>query len=452
MIERYGGIKNLDIKDILLRNNLNTKIKNLSQNSLLCFSTLLLPFSLSSKEINFFNTSSLQLKIQENGINNSVNPEIVNIKAYINPSGGVHKTENGIPSGNSIVELNRKPIGSSNFSTEVVWDLAEQWASNHLNYTPDLQDTDTLFIYAKKDTLDKEYSAKTWMLGSDKFSLEICLDNPEKLVKAFTPNILAIKDISSGEENLETKIYLDKNQIQKIDGKLDTIGFYSSHQLYFNLEQQDSMFSHGDSFTIRLEKRLVNQPTSDKDIVYFTEIKSAIDTTFWDAMKVNANNSIHNGAFHGDTLYFPMFVETIDNGTALNSFSYTYNVIGDTIILNYADDNAQGYNISRKKSNQKNYEIIVKTEKSQYKDVVKENGVYHYKINALDRFGKTLNCAFFAVNKVRGLHQSKIINIISEEDKRLLKLIIDEKNVYNLSGRRIHSKNDIVIGKYFIKE
>ncbi|MEM4153138.1 MAG: T9SS type A sorting domain-containing protein [Candidatus Pacearchaeota archaeon] len=177
----------------------------------------------------------------------------------------------------------------------------------------DVQNGDSISLFFQKDTIiggdTLKYGAKTLKIfdGTEtKPSVpDIFLNIPNNNQKAFAVDMLTIKDTSQIVSEIRAIYWLKKNEAQKCTTFADTTtgdpqnpgrGFFCD--FYGNLEMQDSTFSQGDSFKIRLEK-------TRNDTTWFTEIASAIDTTYWDAMLVNANNSVHNGAFHGDTLYFP---------------------------------------------------------------------------------------------------------------------------------------------------
>ena len=167
-------------------------------------------------------------------------------------------------------------------------------------------------------------------------------------------------------------------------------------------------------------------------------------------MKVNANNSVHNGAFHGDTLYFPMSVETINNGTALQQISFTEPIIkGDTIILNYQCDNAAGYKILRKDNNQGEFKVISSTEKEQYKDVV-PNGIYDYLIQAIGNNGKVLNEKGFRIRKMTGI--DKGIKKVTYFGQGELRDQMKEREVYDITGKRIKDVSRPPYGIYLIKD
>ncbi|MGB9708356.1 MAG: T9SS type A sorting domain-containing protein [Candidatus Pacearchaeota archaeon] len=222
----------------------------------------------------------------------------------IGVGGFVHNSYNGVPGANSLVKVYRKPTGTIDTLFATV-DSNDGWAILTENFDPPAQLWDTLRIEAWKDTLGRKFYSRTdWVIRSGSypdhnFVRELHLDDPWKSPLAFTPNISVVKDTSGISTSFVALAALYKNLSQPCIGVVDTaLSLTHRYDAYFNLEFQDSMFAHGDSFKVRLEK-------TRNDTTWFTEIASAIDTTHWDAMVVNANNSVHNGAFHGDTLYFP---------------------------------------------------------------------------------------------------------------------------------------------------
>ena len=136
--------------------------------------------------------------------------------------------------------------------------------------------------------------------------------------------------------------------------------------------------------------------------------------------------------------------------TALNQFSYNYMIKGDTIIMNYENDNALGYNILRKDNNQGDFKLISSTEKTQYKDVVK-NGIYDYLIQALGNNGKILNEQKFKVKKSKGIEKNiKKVLYLSGNNKEKLFGNLEGKEIYDTSGRE-KSIDEITTGIYFVK-
>ncbi|MEM4215192.1 MAG: hypothetical protein QW484_02410 [Candidatus Pacearchaeota archaeon] len=219
-------------------------------------------------------------------------------------SGHVHDSFNNIPGANSIVKVYRKPTGPID-TLVTTTNINTRWTIETLNFIPPAQVGDTLYIKAYKDTLGRRFETNTWWVirngtyPQHNFVRELHLDDPFSSSLAFTPNISVVKDTSGISTSFIALAMLYKNLQQPCIGVVDTsLSLTHRYDAYFNLEMQDSTFSQGDSFKIRLEK-------TRNDTTWFTEIASAIDTTYWDAMLVNASNSVHNGAFHGDTLYFP---------------------------------------------------------------------------------------------------------------------------------------------------
>lgn len=222
----------------------------------------------------------------------------------ISVSGNIHNSYNGIPGANSLVKVYRKPTGPidtlvTNANTNTRWTIFTE------NFNPPAQISDTLFVEAKKDTLGRQfYSTTKWIIRNGtypyhNFVRELHLDDPWNSPLAFTPNISVVKDTSGISTSFVALAWLYKNPAQKCIGVVDTaLSLSHRYDAYFNFENQDSTFSPGDSFKIRLQK-------TRNDTTWFTEIASAVDTTYFGAMTANASNSVHNGAFHGDTLYFP---------------------------------------------------------------------------------------------------------------------------------------------------
>ncbi|MEW6558553.1 MAG: hypothetical protein AB1349_14585 [Elusimicrobiota bacterium] len=213
-------------------------------------------------------------------------------------------------------------------------DSYDYWSINGSDFIPPFVQGETLFVYIKKDTLGNSYKSKTWIFANNPssiYSLEVCLDDPIKSVKAFTPNIFAIKDTSNVGVLLSGSCFLKKNQTQKCDAVVDTStwSWYQIYDFYANLEKQDSIFSQGDSFNIRLEK-------TRNDTIWFTEVKSAIDTIFWDAMKVWKGNvpiadTLKFDKFSGDTLYFPQAFTVFRDASAESVGVDTSYVVGTIV-------------------------------------------------------------------------------------------------------------------------
>ena len=244
------------------------------------------------------------------------------IAKSISVSSYIHHSSNNVPSQNSIVQY----FTANSDTMESTVNNNQRYFFDTNNLTPPPSVGEKLFIKISKDTLGRIFNSKTnhILKASNNFPLELHLDDPFNSPLAFTPNISVVKDTSGISTSFVALAKLYKNLQQPCIGIIDTsASTIHRYDSYFNLEKQDSTFAHGDSFKIRLEK-------SRNDSTWFTEISSAIDTTVWDAMKVNEFNSIHNGAFHGDTLYFPqnvsvfkdLQIDSVWTTTAVNDSVY----------------------------------------------------------------------------------------------------------------------------------
>ena len=229
----------------------------------------------------------------------------VTLALGIGISGHVHDSWNNVPGANSLVRVFRKPSGGSIDTLLTNTNSNTRWTIFTENFSPPAGQGDTLYIEAEKDTLGRKFNTKTkWVIRSGvypnhNYVKELHLDDPFNSPLAFTPNISVVKDTSGISSSFVALAWLYKNQNQKCIGVVDTaLSLFHRYDVFINLEKQDSTFTQGDSFRIHLEK-------IRNDTIWFTEIASAIDTTDGNAMLVNATNSVHNGAFHGDSLYFP---------------------------------------------------------------------------------------------------------------------------------------------------
>ncbi|MGE3062730.1 MAG: hypothetical protein AB7T10_03770 [bacterium] len=353
-------------------------------------------------------------------------------------TGNIYGTYNNLSSENATAEFIIND-GSSGTKT-IILDSLGYYSFSTTSFTPQPFLSDTIKMGAEKIDGGKTYSAHAHKIrGSDNTIMPtLFLDDPDKNVVSQAINILKVKDESVLEDTLRAKAWLQKNPNQKIDyvnlwlqstgsdsTLVDTSDIYP--QVFINLEKQDSTWNLGDTVIIELYKTIGNTE-------YYDEFKIPIDT-----LKHGMATVEDSVVYKGDTT----------RTTALNQFSYNYNIKGDTVIMNYENDNALGYKISRKDNNQGDFKLISFTEKSQYKDVV-PNGSYDYSIQALGNNGKVLNEQKFKVKKLRGIEKNikKVIYLGQRELREQMK----ECEVYDITGKQIKDVSRLSYGIYLVKD
>lgn len=219
---------------------------------------------------------------------------IINTAKAESISGFIHDSKLGISAQNIPVKIYRKPSGGS---TDTLYTntspFGDYWESTN-NFIPEAQIGDTLELLAHNGTSQ----ARLKFLAGAPYNNELTLDG-------YTASVPSVKDtvfINPNDSLLQAQLILYKNQNQPVNWifnkKLTPFNYFD---LFVDFKNQDSTFSQGDSFKLKVHK-------TRNDSTYYTEIKSTVDLFWGDAMKVNASNSIHNGAFHEDTLYFPQNV------------------------------------------------------------------------------------------------------------------------------------------------
>lgn len=224
----------------------------------------------------------------------------------VSVDGFVHNSYDGVSGKNCPVKIYiiRSPPSSGD-TVYAITDSKQRYSQDASNFDPSATIGDTIYIEAKKDTLGKDYKAKTmWKIkDSGNYVFEITLDNPDNPSRAFTASLGApfsqgwIRDTSGLSNPLNSVYWLAKNPEQKRTTQVDTGYVWPWDHFwrgYVNFEKQDSVAKHGDSAYISLEKSL-------GDTTWRTLIPFSIDTTGGDAMKV------------ADTVYFPL--EKIINDT-----------------------------------------------------------------------------------------------------------------------------------------
>ncbi|MGE3062727.1 MAG: hypothetical protein AB7T10_03755 [bacterium] len=353
-------------------------------------------------------------------------------------SGNIYGAYNNLSSENATAKFTIND-GSSGTQTKTIDSSGYYDGINTGSFTPPPSAGDTIKMSAEKIDGGKTYSTHTRHLCDNGTIIlpTVFLDDPDKNVVSQAINILKVKDESGLEDTLRARAWLQKNPNQKInyvnlwlqstggDSTLvDTSDIYP--QVYINLEKQDSTWNLGDTVIIELYKTIGNTE-------YYDEFKIPIDT-LKHGMATVEDSVIYKGSK----------TET----TALNQFSYNYSIKGDTVIMNYENDNALGYKILRKDNNQGDFKLISFTEKSQYKDVV-PNGSYDYSIQAIGNNGKVLNEQKFKVKKLRGIEDKikKVLYLGQRELREQMK----ECEVYDITGKQIKDVSRLSYGIYLVK-
>ncbi len=209
--------------------------------------------------------------------------------------GFVHDSYDEVSGKNCPVKIYRKPKGSKDtlFTTT---DENGRYLEFESNFILPASPGDTLFVHAYKDTLGKTYTSDLMFLAGTNYNLEITLNDPDKLSKAFTVSLGApfsqgwIQDTSGLPNPINGIYWLAKNPEQKCTTQVDTGYVWPLNHYWrscFNFEEQDSVARHDDSVYISLEKTV-------SDTTWRTLIPFTIDTTWLDAMKV------------ADTMWFPL--------------------------------------------------------------------------------------------------------------------------------------------------
>jgi hypothetical protein len=217
-------------------------------------------------------------------------------------SGFVHDSYDGISGKGCPVKIYRKEVTGGIDTIYATTNFRGRYSKDTGEFDPEPSPGDTLFVKVEKDTLGKKYAARLEFLAGTAYNLELALGDPDKLAKNLMVVVDSVKDtvfINPNDSLLQATLILYKNKSQPVTTffkKKDTP--YNYLDLFINLQNQDSAFTQGDSFKICIEK-------TRNDTTWFTEVLSAVDTTLGNAMRVNEYNSVHNGAFHKDTLYFP---------------------------------------------------------------------------------------------------------------------------------------------------
>lgn len=215
-----------------------------------------------------------------------------NGRPVISASQFVNDAHNGYSSEDAIVSIMRKPAGSDSTDTQNVW--FGMWSSYAGNYNPPLSQGDTLLVNIQKEGYKTN---ARWVIPTDESCClpHVHLDDPNKSVEAFTPNIETIIDTSYVNAPFKGILWLEKNPNQPCTTQVDTaFGPERAYDFFDNLEKQDSIFTHGDSAFIKLLKER-------NDTTFYTFVPFEIDTSLGRLMVVKSN-----GNSGSDTLYFPL--------------------------------------------------------------------------------------------------------------------------------------------------
>jgi len=376
----------------------------------------------------------------------------------VSVNGYIHSSIDGVSSIGKEVQLYNQNKSDTLNSIIDEWEWYNFGTENFQD--PDPISTDTLFLKSEIEENGKTYSTNLkYFRGPPEYSSkwDLHLDSPDIEGKAFTINVLSVNDtvFAPPEESLRAILNFYKKTAKACTTIVDTTtkGWDNFSDIYLNTEETTLKYpevipENGDSFKLRLEKRIKDY-LPGKDRILSTEIFGKIDTTWGCAQNYQDTNTIHNGAFNWDTLFFPMKDTIVNNGTALQQVSFAKPIIkGDTIILNYKCDNAVGYKILRKDNNQGDFKLINSTEKSQYKDVV-PNGIYDYNLQAIGNNGKVLNEQSF---KVKKYGKEECMSKVFYYGQKNLKEELKGREVYDITGKKVNFTKKSPFGLYFIKE
>ncbi|MCX7998613.1 MAG: hypothetical protein N3A69_06630, partial [Leptospiraceae bacterium] len=206
---------------------------------------------------------------------------------------------NGYSPESAQVTLIRYPLsGIKDTVRTTVW--YGMWATDGANFIPPLSPGNKLEARIAKNGYTARYIDSIPNNSSHLFP-DVHMDDPYKSVLSFTPNIATIIDtIPYINVAFYGVFFLKKNPEQCCTAAVDTtINPDRVWDYFVNSERQDSIFRHGDSAYIQLEKIW-------NGIRYFTKIGFTIDTTRGRAMFVKSQGN--TGSY---TIYFPSNRELI---------------------------------------------------------------------------------------------------------------------------------------------
>ena len=337
------------------------------------------------------------------------------------------------------------------------------WGSDYKNFSPWLKLSDTLYAIIEKNVNGKIYRAKSkWcpnvFNGEEEF-WAVYLDNPEKEVKAHGINIEGIFSFPPQHKYC----YLKKNPEQKIPADSNIYPWPPNVvELSFNLEKQDSLWNHGDSARIDLEKIITHYTPDGYPLYnkkYFTTLNFSIDTTwgmiqgFWNVNFPQDSNiqdpyspiidSISHNLIDGDAIlkarirdysnvYDTLFYEIRWQDSSLNGLATP-----DSIINNY-----HYYKIS---GIPPNAQCTVKCD-IKAKDVYGNSSNAYYEFYAYWTKAKEKTYVIDEKNSKK----FKVLYLGNKDYKRLKKMMEKGFDVYDVSGRRI-KKQKFYKGIYIIK-
>ncbi len=214
--------------------------------------------------------------------------------------GFVHDSENGISGKNRPVKIYRDRVTGGIDTLFTTTNTNGRYLELESNFEPDMLPRDSGWVYVYFDTLGQRYEAKLEFIAGAINNLELHLDNPNKETKAFTISVPSVKEIAFTPPECTLKVftYLYKNMSQPCISLVDTISSGSSthphyHDFFQNLEEQDSIYKHGDSGICYFRKTI-------RDTTWETALPFVIDTTW-----IGGMNLLNNHPPSIDTLYFP---------------------------------------------------------------------------------------------------------------------------------------------------